>query len=524
LDNHIWGYYQNWAGGILLQNASNNVISGNTVYDLCESAIVLQNASNNEISGNIVYDNGGGIRLRGSVTGNMISNNTLNENYIGIELEESTENVISGNTVHDSEYVIHLEESTENVISSNTVNGIRNGYGIWLTDSTGNVISGNTVYDNGRGILLQNASNNVISGNIVYDNSEGIRLYFNNDNEISGNTIMNNYFGIYLTLSNDTMISGNIVHGTEYGISLHDSNENEILGNTVNDTEYGINLVASCDNEITCNLVAYSKETGFRLTAWVGTSTGNTIENNNIIENGVYNEGTGGWEWNIQNEQSVDATAENNYWGTTVSSEIAASILENPGAVDYEPFLSDLSPCAPEPEKPDLVITKKWLCWPDNCTICYNVTNIGTGAAPACHNTTLYVDGVEVAHDHVPVELEHGGSYIGCFDDYTWTYTPPSDNITVCADNNETVAELNETNNCLTNIWSCGDVNCDGKVTMSDVRKVFNRYLGPNYPLDLSWAADVNCDGKVTMSDVRKVFNRYLDPGYELNCCCGGAG
>jgi hypothetical protein len=68
----------------------------------------------------------------------------------------------------------------------------------------------------------------------------------------------------------------------------------------------------------------------------------------------------------------------------------------------------------------------------------------------------------------------------------------------------------------------CGDVNCDGKVTMSDVRKVFNRYLDPNYPLDLPWAADVNCDGKVTMSDVRKVFNRYLDPGYELNCCCGG--
>jgi hypothetical protein len=66
----------------------------------------------------------------------------------------------------------------------------------------------------------------------------------------------------------------------------------------------------------------------------------------------------------------------------------------------------------------------------------------------------------------------------------------------------------------------CGDVNCDGKVTMSDVRKVFNRYLDPNYLLDLPWAADVNCDGKVSMSDVRKVFNRYLDPGYELNCCC----
>jgi hypothetical protein len=66
---------------------------------------------------------------------------------------------------------------------------------------------------------------------------------------------------------------------------------------------------------------------------------------------------------------------------------------------------------------------------------------------------------------------------------------------------------------------TCGDVNCDGKVTMSDVRDVLNRYRDPSYPLDLPWAADVNCDGEVTMSDVRKVFSRYLDPGYDLNCC-----
>ncbi len=39
----------------------------------------------------------------------------------------------------------------------------------------------------------------------------------------------------------------------------------------------------------------------------------------------------------------------------------------------------------------DLKINDVWVCWPDNCTICYNITNTGKGTAPAGHNTTLYV-------------------------------------------------------------------------------------------------------------------------------------
>ena len=171
-------------------------------------------------------------------------------------------------------------------------------------------------------------------------------------------------------------------------------------------------------------------------------------------------------------------------------------------------------------EQADLIITEKWVAWPDNCTIFYNVTNIGSVTAPSGHNTTLYVDGVKVADDSVPVSLASGESYIGSFSSYTWAFTPRDDNITVCADNDDTVAESNETNNCLESIWMCGDVNENQMVNVLDVLEVYSRALDPGYPLDLEWAADVNDDGTINVLDVLGVYSRALDPGYDLNCSC----
>ena len=170
---------------------------------------------------------------------------------------------------------------------------------------------------------------------------------------------------------------------------------------------------------------------------------------------------------------------------------------------------------------PDLVITEKWVCWPDNCTICYNVTNIGIGTAPAGHNTTLYVNGNETAHDQVPVDLAPNESYTGCFNDSSWIYTPPDDNITVCADSNKTVNESDEGNNCLTNIWKCGDVDGNSYINMADVGLLWPHVYYPgDYPIN-EWAGDVDGNGYMTMADVGLLWPHVYYPDvYPLNCRC----
>jgi hypothetical protein len=110
----------------------------------------------------------------------------------------------------------------------------------------------------------------------------------------------------------------------------------------------------------------------------------------------------------------------------------------------------------PYEEKPDLEIVKKWEEWVNNkkriYSVSYVIFNNGTATAPSGHYTTLYVDGEEVEHKHVPADLAPGDSYTDTFDTVV-ECTENFDTIKVCADNYNVIDELNETNNCLENVW-----------------------------------------------------------------------
>ena len=305
-----------------------------------------------------------------------VKDGTYTENVgVGKRLTIKSENGYASTTVNAASSSLDVFKVTASQVNITgfTVTGATTRSGIKLYYVNGCNISYNNASYNKWGIYLDHTSyDNIIEGNIVKGNTmTGINLKSSNENVVSGNTVTDNKYGIYLYLSTSNVIT------------------NKSAGNTVmNNSQRGFYLYDADNNEITCNLVVYNGEEGFRL---YGGSTGNNISLNNIIENGNYNATSGGWEWNFHNYQTPDVVAEDNYWGTTVSSKIAASIKENTGDVDYEPFLSNPSPCAPTPPVAEKVIPADVTIEPETLNVksngewitayielpeCYNVADI----------------------------------------------------------------------------------------------------------------------------------------------------
>ena len=89
-------------------------------------------------------------------------------------------------------------------------------------------------------------------------------------------------------------------------------------------------------------------------------STGNIIERNNIIANGVSQEG-GIYHYQFYNSQTNPVDAKNNYWGPGMATNetIYPSIRDNEeggGTVTFYPFRTDPAPCAPVPELPTILL------------------------------------------------------------------------------------------------------------------------------------------------------------------------
>ena len=64
----------------------------------------------------------------------------------------------------------------------------------------------------------------------------------------------------------------------------------------------------------------------------------------------------------------------------------------------------------------------------------------------------------------------------------------------------------------------CGDVDCDGTVTINDVIEVYLYVVDPSYHISSCWAADVDGALGITVNDVIEVYLRVVDPSHQLYC------
>ena len=175
-----YGYFTRNYHGIFLDNASNNIIAGNTCSQNANGIWLSLASKNNVIEDNVFdWNDTYGINLYpsgdSSPSENILAKNQCSSNRYGIHLHYSNSNILTGNTCNSNEYQgIWLESSNDNTLSGNASN-FNGDYGIWLEYSNENTLRGNTCNsnDNYGLFLMASKENNTMYLNNFSNNSFG---------------------------------------------------------------------------------------------------------------------------------------------------------------------------------------------------------------------------------------------------------------------------------------------------------------------------------------------------------------
>ncbi len=253
-DNEIYGNYIdtditgngplfNVAGGILLNNASNNIVGGASVG--ARNVIGSLNITNERAYGNHLIGNFIGIGADGT---NPIDPDIIRS---GIFIIDASDNTIGpGNVISGVDYGIFITEgetsekglSTDNKIIGNLIG----------TDSTGLKAVSNHI-----GLQIENVKGNRIGGwlgeerNVISANDIGINIFGldADSNVVVGNYIgttidgqarLGNTNGVWITEGNDNLIGGtekgarNVISGNgDNGVWIQGTGSNKASGNKV---------------------------------------------------------------------------------------------------------------------------------------------------------------------------------------------------------------------------------------------------------------------------------------------------
>lgn len=189
-------------------------------------------------------------------------------------------------------------------------------------------IVNNTFSDNSAGIIINrnNGRDYVVTPvGYSYIGNKVVTSY------IKGNTITGSSVGVQITNGDNNVITGNIIrYNTGAAITAAAASRGNVLqGNELNNNLLGA-VISSADSYIAQNNVKNNADTGLMIGAKPLFFSYNNFYNNKKynLNNGVYM-----------------LSAENNYWGSSDSAEIAATMLtlnaSSTYPVDYDPFLKE---------------------------------------------------------------------------------------------------------------------------------------------------------------------------------------
>lgn len=199
INNDVWenGFWPTYIrqSGILIEDSQYSVVEGNRIWNNSYAGVFLNNeANNNEIIGNSIYNNTDhGIYAYGSSHCDAIGNDIWGNGWkptdpaCGIYVWNSGYWLIEGNRIwNNTGRGIYFESYDTTVIRNRIWNNSDSG--IFVDECSDSLVSENTVFANNYGIELIAVNTNV-TNNIIYDNEYGIYVYYSGNCRIYGNDV-----------------------------------------------------------------------------------------------------------------------------------------------------------------------------------------------------------------------------------------------------------------------------------------------------------------------------------------------
>jgi uncharacterized protein (TIGR02145 family) len=355
-------------GSLVVSGATNDSVIFRSSGAERFTEIYFRTGSTGHLTGFSLSGAVNGVRAEGAQI--SISKGTIRYCQTGVRLLNATAALSETTFKYNATGAIFANDSqTSGTISSCQFIGNTAGdyaSAIYLGSGASFTITGSTfTANNATALEITDNQNKKVDSNTFDSNTNAVKV---NSTKFTGNSVTRNKgFGLLATSSSveSNQINENDGHGVQ------GANGCTIVNNTINDNK-GSGIQCAGFNTIEHNRISRNAADGIvevgsgvirynTITANVGdgvkTSSLPTINHNNIYQNTGYNV-------NATKESNETINAKSNYWGTTVSAQIAAKIHDyyDDGMsvkVDYSDFASQeqLYPALTTPKVKDITLT-----------------------------------------------------------------------------------------------------------------------------------------------------------------------